>query len=98
MVRKSQELRPLMARIPEGLRRKLEREAEQNRRSMNAELIHRLTQSFVHQDQKDLIVATVQQTLAMQAQTPLPLREAAAQQQPTETKPATGTDKPEQGE
>lgn len=96
MVRKSQKLRPLMARIPEGLRRKLEREAEQNRRSMNAELIHRLTQSFVYQDQKDLIAATVHQTLA-QAQTPLPLQ-AAAQQQLTQPKPAIETDKPKQGE
>ena len=46
MVRKSRQLRPVMTRIPEGLRRKLEREAEQNGRSMNAEIIHRLESSF----------------------------------------------------
>ena len=46
MVRKSKQLRPVMTRIPEGLRRKLEREAEQNRRSMNAEIIDRLELSF----------------------------------------------------
>src|SRR5262245_23923615 len=46
MVRTSRQLRPVMTRIPEGLRRKLEREAEQNGRSMNAEIIHRLESSF----------------------------------------------------
>jgi Arc-like DNA binding domain len=46
MVRKSQELRPVMTRIPEGLRRRLEREAELNRRSMNTEIVHRLDESF----------------------------------------------------
>jgi hypothetical protein len=101
MVRKSQELRPVMTRIPEGLRRKLEREAEQNRRSMNAEIIHRLMQSFEKQALTDLIADTVDQTLAKvqtRAQTPLALREAAAQQQPTEPKRTVETDKPKQEE
>ena len=35
-----------MTRIPEGLRRRLEREAKWHRRSMNAEIIHRLQESF----------------------------------------------------
>jgi Arc-like DNA binding domain len=47
MVRKPTELRPLMVRIPESLRRKLEREAAKQDRSMNAEIIHRLDQSFL---------------------------------------------------
>jgi phosphoenolpyruvate carboxylase len=56
MVRKSQELRPVMTRLPEGLRRRLEREAEENGRSMNAEIIYRLQQSFRHAEhQVDLI-------------------------------------------
>jgi len=105
VVRKSQELRPVMTRIPEGLRRRLEREAEQNRRSMNAEIIHRLTQSFVRQDQTDLIATTVHQTLAnirayqtlTRPDTPLPLREAAARQ-PPEPIPTVETHKPKQGE
>ena len=98
MVRKSEELRPVMTRIPEGVRRRLEREANKNRRSMNAEIIHRLIQSFVHQDQTNLIDATVHRTLAaMHAQTPLALRDAAARQ-PTEPKPTVQTDKPKQGE
>jgi hypothetical protein len=50
MVRKTQELRAVMTRIPEGLRRRLERQAELNRRSMNAEIIHRLETSFRRQD------------------------------------------------
>ena len=53
MARKDMELRPLMARIPEGLRRKLEREAERNNRSLNAELIHRLGESFAKEDRFD---------------------------------------------
>ena len=50
MVRKGKELRPVMTRIPETLRRRLEREAELNRQSMNAEMIARLESSFRRQD------------------------------------------------
>jgi hypothetical protein len=46
MARKDQELRPVMTRIPEGLRRQLERAAVRNGRSMNAEIISRLEHSF----------------------------------------------------
>ena len=46
MARKSTKLRPIMTRIPEGLRHRLEREAALNRRSMNGEVIHRLEESF----------------------------------------------------
>ena len=46
MARKTQELRPVMTRLPEALCRQLEREAAQEGRSMNAEIIHRLQQSF----------------------------------------------------
>ena len=54
MVRKSQELRPVMTRIPEGLRRRLERDAEQNRRSMNAEIVARLEASFRREDEEKM--------------------------------------------
>jgi len=47
MARKPTDLRPLMVRIPESLRRKLEKEAARQDRSMNAEIIYRLDQSFV---------------------------------------------------
>jgi Arc-like DNA binding domain len=40
------ELRPVMTRLPERLRRRLERAAAANQRSMNAEIIHRLELSF----------------------------------------------------
>ena len=46
MTRKIKELRPVMTRIPEGLRRQLELSARRSGRSMNAEIIHRLKQSF----------------------------------------------------
>ena len=46
MARKPTELRPLMIRIPEALRGKLEKQAAQNDRSMNAEIIYRLEQSL----------------------------------------------------
>jgi hypothetical protein len=50
MAKKSTELRPVMTRIPEGLRRRLEREAKRNARSMNAEIIHRLEHSLTEDD------------------------------------------------
>ena len=43
---KPTDLRPVMTRIPEGLRRRLAKEAARSDRSMNAEIIHRLEQSF----------------------------------------------------
>jgi predicted HicB family RNase H-like nuclease len=46
MPRKNQELRPVMTRIPEDLRRQLERAAARTGRSMNAEIISRLERSF----------------------------------------------------
>jgi len=60
MVRQSAKLRPVMTRIPEGLRRRLEKEAKQNGRSMNAEIIARLEGSFRQQEQRELIHATVE--------------------------------------
>jgi hypothetical protein len=46
VARRTQELRPVMTRIPETLRRRLERAAARNNRSMNTEIIHRLEESF----------------------------------------------------
>jgi Arc-like DNA binding domain len=40
-----------MTRLPEALCRRLEREAAHEGRSMNAEIIHRLQQSFQASDQ-----------------------------------------------
>jgi Arc-like DNA binding domain len=60
MAPKDQELRPVMTRIPEGLRRRLEREARWGKRSMNAEIVTRLQQSFDVPDQTDDIVSQVE--------------------------------------
>jgi Arc-like DNA binding domain len=60
MAPKDQELRPVMTRIPEGLRRRLEREAKWRRRSMNAEIVARLQQSFDIPNQTDDIVSQVE--------------------------------------
>jgi hypothetical protein len=54
MARKATELRPIMTRIPEALRKRLERAAVQNRRSMNAEIINRLYESFEAQSLRTL--------------------------------------------
>jgi len=53
------ELRPVMTRIPEGLRRRLEREAKWHRTSMNAEIVKRLQESFDIPDQAEEIVSDV---------------------------------------
>src|SRR5258708_17154378 len=59
VAKKDQELRPVMTRIPEGLRRRLERAAKWNRRSMNAEIVVRLQQSFDLPDQAQDIASAV---------------------------------------
>ena len=46
MPRKSSELRPIMTRLPEDLRKRLEREAGKAGHSMNREIINRLWSSF----------------------------------------------------
>lgn len=56
MARKDSDIRPLTARIPEGLRRRLEKEAARKNRSMNAEIINRLQRSF-DLEQTDALVA-----------------------------------------
>jgi hypothetical protein len=59
MAPKDEELRPVMTRIPEKLRRRLEREAKWHRRSMNAEIVNRLQQSFDIPDQAREIASDV---------------------------------------
>jgi Arc-like DNA binding domain len=54
VARKAEELRPVMVRVPEGVRRQLAREAKKNGRSMNTEIIHRLTQSLVSESLAEL--------------------------------------------
>jgi Arc-like DNA binding domain len=59
VAQKDQELRPVMTRIPERLRRRLEREAKWHRRSMNAEIVHRLQESFDGPDYAGAIASDV---------------------------------------
>jgi hypothetical protein len=53
-----------MTRIPEGLRRRLEREARWRRRSMNAEIVSRLQESFDIPDQTQDIADAVSSELS----------------------------------
>jgi hypothetical protein len=53
MVRKAQMPRIVMTRMPEGIHAFLRKEAKLNSRSVNAEIVHRLTQSMVHQSLMD---------------------------------------------
>ena len=46
MTRKPTELIPLMVRMPEALRRRLAKSAEENGRSLNGEVVWRLKQSI----------------------------------------------------
>ena len=51
MVRKRTDIVKLQLRLKEVLRRRLEHAADNNQRSMNTEIIERLTQSFAREDQ-----------------------------------------------
>ena len=48
-VKKSDELRPLMTRLPERLRARLARDAKRNERSLNAEINYRLEKSLSYE-------------------------------------------------
>jgi Arc-like DNA binding domain len=54
MAHQPHELRPLMARIPESLRHRLEQSAAKAGRSLNAELIHRLEQSYAKEKERGI--------------------------------------------
>jgi hypothetical protein len=58
MARKPTDTVPLMLRLPENLRRRIEHSAKKQQRSLNAEIIHRLEESFTRQDQAALIEKT----------------------------------------
>ncbi len=50
MARKEHELRPIMTRLPEGLRRRLAGAAKKTGQSMNSEITSRLEKSFSEED------------------------------------------------
>jgi hypothetical protein len=55
MARKKRPPAQIKIRLPEKLRRALEREAAKNDRTLNGEIVHRLTEPFVQADQEELI-------------------------------------------
>lgn len=58
--KKPTELRPIMTRIPERLRKRLAKEAERNFTSMNSEIVRRLEQSLNVSDIVDAVVKEMQ--------------------------------------
>ena len=74
--------------MPEGLHARLRKEAKLNVRSVNAEIIRRLEQSFREQDQKQLITSIVEETthtiLEGRFKTAMPAGRIEAQPEPSE--------------
>ena len=62
MARKPTETVQLKLRFPEKLRRRIEAAADKNERSMNAEIVHRLEQSFERDGREALIRDTAAAT------------------------------------
>jgi plasmid stability protein len=63
MVRKRTDIIKLQLRLTEGLRRRIEHAADNNRRSMNTEIIERLTNSFRGEDQVALTARAAQKVV-----------------------------------
>ena len=55
MARKRTDTIKLQLRLPEGLRRRIERSAENNKHSMNSEILARLEGSFRSEDLQDAV-------------------------------------------
>jgi len=95
MARKATELRPVMTRIPERLRRRLEKEAARNDRSMNSEIVRRLEQSFEREDQEAVIkttaVATATEVFSLWRHTLVPISQRHTSPPHTETKKTSKT-------
>jgi Arc-like DNA binding dprotein len=66
MARKPTEVVHLKLRLPEALRRQLEKAAAQNSRSMNSEILQRLEDSFRH-GSLDALIQKAAQTAAIEA-------------------------------
>jgi Arc-like DNA binding domain len=64
MAQKGSELRPVMTRIPEKLRQRLEREAKFRGRSMNMEIVTRLQESFDIPDMAQEIAEEIRSELS----------------------------------
>jgi L-fucose isomerase-like protein len=66
MARKAQQLTGVMVRLPEKLRRWMERAASKNGRSMNSEIIHRLEQSIDSESELERLMARVEESMKKQ--------------------------------
>jgi hypothetical protein len=62
MPRKQSEIVHLKLRFPERVRVRIEAAAKKNARSMNAEIVHRLEQSFETDERVDLVKTTAAET------------------------------------
>jgi hypothetical protein len=63
MARKKAVPAQIKIRLPEALRRDLEREAAKNNRTLNGEIVYRLTQPFVEADRKAVAEAAAEDVL-----------------------------------
>jgi hypothetical protein len=69
MSRNPTDIVPLQLRLTEALRRKIERAAEKNGRSLNSEMVQRLTQSFVLEDVGNKIESELEQARQINEET-----------------------------
>jgi Arc-like DNA binding domain len=93
MARKLTDTVHLRLRFDESLRRRLERAAESNKRSMNAEIIHRLEESFHRVDQEELIKSVAKQTATATVDRMRVVRPGHSETQNKPTQPAASNQK-----
>jgi hypothetical protein len=63
MARKAQQLTGVMVRLPEKLRRWMERAAAENGRSMNSEIIYRLERSIATESELERVMARLEEQM-----------------------------------
>ena len=63
MARKAQRLTGVMVRLPEKLRRWMERAAAENGRSMNSEIIYRLERSVATEPELERVMARLEEQM-----------------------------------
>jgi DNA-binding transcriptional MocR family regulator len=63
MARKAQQLTGVMVRLPEKLRRWMQRAAAENGRSMNSEIIYRLERSIATEPELERVMARLEEQM-----------------------------------
>jgi hypothetical protein len=66
MARKAQQLTGVMVRLPEKLRRWMQRAAAENGRSMNSEIIYRLERSIATEPELERVMARLEEQMKKQ--------------------------------